>query len=491
MTRKRLPEVGEPIDFRLSLADLGNAQRLVHYFGARLRWVKPLNRWFYFDGQRWAVDETGEVMRCAKATALAIAKEADAWPSDEEALWKWAKTSKGRSRLEAMIVLAGTEPSIALIPDQLDADPWLLNVLNGTVDLRTGELRAHDAADLQTKICYADYSPGATSDRWERFLDDICERNDALKGFLKRAVGCSLSGDENEKALFVLWGEGDTGKTTFIRAVMEVLGDYAVQAERNLLLQRKHEAHPTGIADLFGRRLAVCTEVNKDQRFDEGLVKQLTGGDRLKARWMRQDFFEFDPTHTLWLACNDVPHVDPSGGAMWNRLFIIPFTNAIPVEQQDKHLVDGLLEDAEAILAWAVEGCMEWQQEGLGEPPELARAKAQQRKLVDPVYRFIDEGCDLTDGPSIEATILYEVFKKWASRRGLPVLTQKVFGSRLSAMGLSKGRGSNGRTLYKGVGLLKDLNHSPLSAQQSEVGVITEDPSEGSEEELEVAGAVH
>ena len=232
---------------------------------------------------------------------------------DSEKLFRWCRTSKNRTRLDAMVALAKSEPGIAITPGDLDADPWLLNVQNGTVDLRTGELRPHVSEDLQTKICHAEYHPGATSDRWERFLDDICDRNDALKSYLKRAVGCSLSGEENEKALFVLWGEGDTGKTTFIRAIMVVLGDYAIQAERNLLLQRSHEAHPTGIADLLGRRLAICTEITKDQRFDSGLVKQLTGGDRLKARRMRQDFFEFDPTHTLWLACNDVPRVDVTG----------------------------------------------------------------------------------------------------------------------------------------------------------------------------------
>ena len=384
MSAPRLPGVGNPIDFKLSLADLGNAQRLVHYFGKYLRWVGPLGKWFYFDGRRWVADETGEVMRCAKATALAIRKETEAWSPDPGELFKWAGKSKSRERLQAMVSLAASEPGIALVPGQLDADPWLLNVENGTLDLRTGKLRLHEPDDLQTKMCNAAYSVHATSERWERFLDEITGGSAALKGLLQRAVGCSLSGAENEKMLFILWGEGDTGKTTFLRIVMEVLGDYAIQAERNLLLQRKHEAHPTGVADLLGRRMAVCTEVSKDQRFDSALVKQLTGGDRLKARRMRQDFFEFDPTHTLWLACNDVPQVDLSDQALENRLCIMHFTHRIPVEQQDKYLVDRLLEDRTAILAWAVQGCLAWQREGLNAAPTLAQANEELHSRVDP-----------------------------------------------------------------------------------------------------------
>lgn len=448
------------------MADLGNAQRLVHYFGEHIRWVGALGQWFYFDGQRWVPDETGELMRCAKATALAIPKEHQAWDEDgRDKLFRWARTSKSRPRLEAMLSLAASEPDIALLPEQLDANPWLLNVENGTVDLKTGALRPHAPEDLLTRTTWAEYDPEAESDRWDDFLGTITDGSEQLARYLQRAIGCALSGAENEKALFILHGAGDTGKTTFLRVIMEVLGEYAIQAERNLLLQRSHEPHPTGIADLFGRRLAVCTEVNKSQKFDAALVKQLTGGDRLRARRMRQDFFEFEPTHTLFLACNDVPGFDPTDGALWRRLKIIPFDRRIPIDEQDPHLVEKLLEDREAILAWAVQGCIAWQPEGLGEPKRLNQAAESHRQHVDPIYRFVQEDCESVPGHEIGATDLYENYKAAEKTHGRMPRSQKEFGSRLSDLGILRDRGSTGRTTYRGIRPLKNLKDSPLSTE--------------------------
>lgn len=473
------PQITRRITQRLSLTDLGNARRLVQHFGVGLRHVGPMNQWLYFDGTRWVRDVTGEVERCAKEAARAIREEADLFDEPEK-VWKWERSSKNKTKIFDMIRLAATEPGIAIEPSALDSDPWVLNAKNGVVNLRTGKIEEHSPDDLITRICDAEFDAEATSPEWDGFLAKLTDGDPELEAYLQRAIGCAVSGAENEKALFVFLGPGDTGKSTLLRIIMQVLGDYAIQAERNLLLSRAHEPHPTGIADLFGRRMAVCTEVNPEQRFDVALVKQLTGGDRLKARRMRQDFFEFDPTHTLFLACNDVPRFDPTDEALWNRHHIVPFSNRIPANQQNPHLADELLERSEAILAWVVQGCLEWQRDGLGEPESLRSTKAEHRAKVDPVFRFIEEHFERDDSSSVEATLIYGLFKAFASANGLQELTQRKFGARLTSMGIPRGRGPNGRTTYIGVRTLKDLNLPPLSTQHERDSLITEDPSDGS-----------
>ena len=462
--------------------DMGNARRLVRRYGGGIRWVGPWSQWLVYDGMRWALDERERIMRFAKLTATKIRQEAKRH-SDPDQLYKWANQSQSQHRLRAMVEVARSDHRVAILPARLDADPWLLNVQNGTVDLRTGGLRPHCADDLLSKLCNAEYHLGLESERWQTFLDDITNGSTELQSYLKRVAGCTLSGAENEKRLFVLWGEPDTGKTTFVSAIMHVLGDYALQAERSLLLERRNEAHPTGIADLFGRRLAVCSEPSAGQRFDSGLVKQLTGGDRLTARKMRQDFREFDPTHTIWLACNDIPQISPEDEAMWGRLGVIPFMHRVPEDEQNKHLVEELKEHRNAILTWAIEGCLEWQERGLDEPEELIRAKEEHRKLTDPVFRFLHETSALLSGSSaVEATVLFKRFQAWAIDEGLIPESQRVFGIRLTALGACRGRGPTGKTIYLGTGPLKDLNDSPLSNQVEPVDLVSEDPSEGSEE---------
>ena len=293
-------------------SDLGNAQRFAAMHGNSARFCYPWGKWLAYDGRRWRVDESGEVERLAKSTIKAMYSEALTLPDDQRAaLTKHAlETERRAARIAAMIDLARSELGIAVQPEQLDCDPWLLNVQNGTIDLRSGKLRPHDRADLATKIAPVSYDPEATCERWEMFLHSIFAGKASLIDYVKRLLGYSLTGDVREQILGIFWGSGSNGKSTLLNLFMsDLLGpDYALKAPHELLMVKGDE-HPTERADLYGKRLVAAIETDDGKRLAESLVKELTGGDAIRARRMRENFWEFRPTHKLVLCTNHKPSI--------------------------------------------------------------------------------------------------------------------------------------------------------------------------------------
>lgn len=280
-----LPDENDPLPEE-PWTELGYARRLVHLYGDRLRYVPAWRRWLVWDGARWARDDTGQAARWVKVVARRITTDALAITDDKVRKPALIAARRGESSagVAGVLTLAGTEPDVAITPDALDADPWLVNCTNGTLDLRTGEPRAHDPNDLLTKITGAAYRPDATSDAWTEFLEKV-QPDSAMRTFLARLCGHALEGRVVEHLLPIFHGDGANGKGTFIGAVFAALGDYADAADPELLTARTFDAHPTGTADLFGLRLAVLHEGDAGRRLAEGTVKRLTGGDRLKAQW--------------------------------------------------------------------------------------------------------------------------------------------------------------------------------------------------------------
>lgn len=435
------------------LSELGNAQRLVREHGNDLRFCHPRGKWSVWDERRWAEDETGAVTRRAKATVAGIYAEAAA-SSDADtrkAIAKHAIGSEAERKLHAMIALAKSEPGIPVLPEDLDKDPCLLNVQNGTLDLRTSELRPHRREDLLTRCIEVPYDPSATCPVWLAFLGRVLDDNAQLIAFLKRAVGYSLTGDVSEHVLFFLYGLGANGKTTFLNVLLALLGPYGLPVEPDLLLVRRGEVHPTGLADLEGTRLAVAMEVEDGRRMAESLVKQMTGGDQLTARKMRQDFRKFDPTHKVWLGANHKPVIRGTDNAIWRRIRLVPFNATIPPAQQDRTLAARLRQELPGILAWAVHGCLEWAGEGLGLADEVRAATAAYRSEQDVLAGFLDECCVVQPSASVGSTELADAYAEWS---GTP-LSQRTLADKLRERGYERHRTKSG-VRWLGLGLLAE-----------------------------------
>jgi putative DNA primase/helicase len=449
-----LPEVDTPgkVGINEPHTDLGNAHRLVAGYGHKLRHVPAWGKWYIWDGRRWAVDLTGQVDRYAKTVARRLLEEAKA-EADEELRKKLlvsARRAESASGIRAMLELAATEAGVALAPTDLDAHPHLLNTTTGTLDLRTAQLSPHDPALHLTKITSAGYVPGAACPEFTRFLDRV-QPEPEMRSFVARLLGHTLTGEVLEHILAILHGSGANGKTTLTEIVRKVLGDYAATTDPGLLIDRG-DHHPTGIADLFGLRLALTFETDSGRRLAEGTIKRLTGGDRIKARRMREDFWEFDPTHSILMITNHKPIVTGDDEGIWRRLRLVPFDVTIPAGERDAKLPGRLEAEADAILGFLVEGYREYLSRGLAEPSTVTFATDSYRKESDALGRFLDECCLIMAGCRVASAELYAAWGRWCSGEGCEVGTQKAFSTKLINRGFDK-RKVVGRETWQGLGL--------------------------------------
>ena len=449
---------GESWGPAIKCTDLGNARRLVQAHGAHMRYCYLWGAWLTWDGKRWNRDDAGQVVRYAKSAVAGIYKEAGdkSTPDARTEIGKWAIKSEARDRLGAMIDLARSEEGIAVQPDQLDTDHALLNVANGTLNLRTGILQPHRPADLITKLTPIVYDATATCPLWDAFLWRIMDGRQELIDFLQRAVGYALTGDVSEQCLFYLYGKGANGKSTFLTTILAMLGkDYATQAAPELLTQG--DRHPTEIADLRGLRFVATVEIEDGARMAEGLVKQMTGGDVLKARFMRGDFFQFEPTHKLFLAANHKLLIKGTDHAMWRRIRLIPFTETITDAEKDVRLPEKLRAELPGILAWAVRGCAAWYAQGLNAPSDVTAATGDYRTEMDTLGRYLEECTVKTPGATVQAKPLYLDYQAWYKASGekeKDMLTMTAFGRALGDRGFTKAQDRTRITFYQDLGLL-------------------------------------
>ena len=445
----------EPVEGMEHLTELGLARRLVHQHGSDLRHVHAWRRWLCWDGTRWSEDHSAEVMRRAKASVAALQDEARAAPTPKAraVIRDFAHDCEKVRVLRAAVELASSEPGVPARFEELDADPWLLNVRNGTVDLRTGELQPHRREDRITKRADVDYDPDATAPRWRAFLERVLPIAE-VRDFVQRSVGYSLTGSVREQCFWILWGGGRNGKTTFIKCFLDALGDYAQSAPAETFMAQRQTGVPNDVARLRGTRFAATLETDASGRLDEAKLKSLTGGDRLVARYMRADWFEFDPTFKLWLGTNHKPQVRGTDYALWRRIRLIPFTETIADHECDPDLTQKLAAERAGVLRWAVEGCLAWQRGGLQTPPAICDATQDYRDSQDVIGAFLEEQCVVSPHARVTARDVYGAFAKWAEELGEHVCSQRIFGDRLSERGFTRGRGRGGRTVYEGVGLL-------------------------------------
>ena len=398
--------------------DLGNASRLVYKFGNHIRYSAEMGKWLIWDGRKWDADKSQRIRTMAFETVRGIYKEASEAASDSERseLAAWAVQSESATRISSMISLA--QALVPVMIDELDSHPNLFNVSNGVLDLETGEFYPHDPAFLLTKMAPVEYKPKAKCPEWMKFLKRITDGNEELIEFLQRAIGYSMSGMTNEHVLFFLHGTGANGKSTLLNTLMFMFGDYAKPTDPDLLLSKQGEAHPTGVAALMGTRMAVTNEVEDGRKLAENLVKQLTGGDRLTARFMRQDFFSFMPTHKLWIAGNHKPIIRGQDEGIWRRMRMIPFTVTIPEKERVKDLDATLKRELPGILRWAMGGANKWREGGLTYPDVVRAAVEQYKSEQDALSGFLEEECMIESTVKVPKSLLYRTYVEWCDENG-------------------------------------------------------------------------
>jgi P4 family phage/plasmid primase-like protien len=451
-----------------NLTDLGNAERFVGDHGEDVRYCYPWRRWLVQTGARWERDEAGRVHRLAKETVRGIYREAaDAEDEDQrKALANHAKKSESETKIRAMIELAKSELPVS--PDELDADPMLLNVKNGTIDLRTGELREHRREDLITKLAPVEYDPDAAAPTWGAFLERVLP-GEELREFVQRAVGYSATGDTSEQCMYIHHGPGANGKSTFQETVSSALGDYAIRTPTETLLVKRAGGIPNDVARLKGARFVTASETEEGRRLAESLVKDLTGQDTISARFMWAEWFDFKPTHALHLSTNHKPEIRGTDAAIWRRIRLIPWAVTIPPAEQDKKLSEKLRGELPGILAWIVRGCSEWLRDGLWAPEEVRQATRAYRAEMDVLAAFLADCCRRDEDEEEFAGELWRAWKRWCEETGEQVGTQKRFGGQLAERGFLNHRDSRtGRKVWSGVGLRPNwesragltLNHS-------------------------------
>jgi putative DNA primase/helicase len=436
------PTIPGPSPGYYSLTDMGNAQRLIYFCGKNLRWVKNWKSWLAWENGLWVTNADNAAVRAAMNTIRAIYAESAACddPRMRQVLAEHAVASESARAVEAMVRLARPHPSLEILHDVLDLSPWLLGCPNGTVNLTTGGLTTSCREDMITKRCPTAFDPDAQCPVWEQFLQDIFKQDASLISYVQRLLGYCLTGNTSAHLLAVFWGGGGNGKSTLLNTFIRMLGDnYAGVATPDLLMKRRGERHPTEIAALHGKRLVACQETEDGCRLNESQVKSLTSGDVLTARRMREDFWDFKPTHKLILSTNYRPSVRGNDMGLWRRLRLIPFTVTFIGDKEDRTLPGRLIAEFPGILAWAVRGCLDWLHNGERMPDVVAMATMEYRSGEDLVGRFLTEECERGCDEDIKASDLYRAFCAWLERTGEPArFSQKRFGDRLNDHGMER-----------------------------------------------------
>ncbi len=391
-----------------------------------LRYVKAWGQWLVWDGTRWKPEDRQQVAALVQDFCLAAATECPT-PTEQK------RIRSGRTR-EIVQREAGAKPLLAATVDQWDADLWLLATPDGTVDLRTGELRPARREDYCTKLAGAKTS-AAKPVRWLQFLNEITQGDKELQAYMQRVAGHCLTGDTSEHALFFFYGTGANGKSVFVKTILGVLGDYAKVAQMDTFTATHHPQHPTDVATLRGARLVTATETEEGSRWAEAKLKAMTGGEPVTARFMRQDFFTFVPQFKPMISGNHRPKLRNVDEAMRRRIHLVPFNATFAGKQRDPKLAEKLRAEWPGILQWAVDGCLAWKRDGLRAPAAVLAATEDYLDGQDVLGMWLEAAVEKDPKSKAQSGDLYRVFKGWAEARGEYVCSQNQFTQKLVERG--------------------------------------------------------
>lgn len=454
----RALKTGESFDTLpfVSLSELDAARYFSQEYGQDIRFCEAAGGWLIWDGKRWKPDNDGGIYRLADELTdriLNLAATLNLSHGDRKQLFAFALTLRRKRGIENFVSLAEHLTGIAIgDPQHFDADPMLLNVNNGTIDLRTGQLRAHAQCDLLTKVVPVDYDRNAQCERWLQFLDEVFDHDVELVQFIQRAIGYTLTGETREHAFFLLHGKGRNGKSTLVYVVDALLGDYGTSTPPDTFLNRKPGAPTNDLARLRGRRFVSSIETSERAALAESFVKAVTGGDKISARFLFAEYFDFEPLIKLWFSTNHKPNIKGVDEGIWRRVKLVPFSESFEGDREDPMLREKLLRELPGILGWAVRGCLEWQQHGLQEPAAVKAATASYRNEMDTLAAFIDDRCNVDSTAETPTTELYRSYKAWAEENGEKPLSNQMFGRLLAERGFESFRTTKRRS-WKGLAL--------------------------------------
>lgn len=425
-----------------SYDDTGNADRFIDRYGHLYKHSYITNKFYIYDGQKWKVDDRGAIRKLIDEMIESIKNEKVLHSEDvteeeaRETFQKYYKKTRGtQSKKNIMNELMHRK---TVTPDEFDKDDMLLNVANGYIDLTSRELYKHDINKMFSQIANTDYSEKMQPAVWLDFLNDIFAGDKAVIRYIQKALGYSLTGSTREQVMFILFGKGRNGKSIFVETIAEILGDYSNNMQAKSLMVKKNDNVNTDIARLSKARFVTSSEPNEGFRFDEGLIKQITGGDKVTARFLYAEEFEYTPKFKIWVSTNHKPIIRGTDDGIWRRLVLIPFDVQIPEEKVDKDLKYKLLREAPAILNWMAEGAYMWMREGLELPEKLKDAGQTYRTEMDVVEQFIQEKCKRAKDVRETGKALYEEYKKWADENNEYKMDKNKFGKKLKEKFRSK-----------------------------------------------------
>ena len=445
----------DPDEYRgVHYTDAGNAELMARKYKGQVMYCSDIKSFLVYDGTRYVKDTENKVEWLMKDTLKSwmLATNDDKDEDRRKRTIQHILKSENQNRIKAAVDSLKSEPGLAMSLDQFDQDPWKFNVANGTIDLQTGKLQPPNPADLLMKKSPVTYDPAANCPHWAAFLDSITNGDKDLQGFLQEALGYTLTGNTSEQCLFILHGSGANGKSTFIEIAREVLGDYGMQIPVETLLVRKHEGASNDVAALKGIRFATASEAERGQSLAESKIKQMVAGnDKIAARFLYGEFFEYVPQFKIFLATNWMPKISGTDHGIWRRIRLIPFEVAFldpkvhpeapPKRRQDRELGVKLRSELPGILNWMIEGCLRWQKDGLSRPDIVTAATESYREDNDPVGQFISECCEQKGYEPF--AVLYESYYEWAEVVRDRPISKKEFSQRLIAKGYVRERKGN------------------------------------------------
>jgi len=443
-------------------------ERFVDQHQGYLRSLGTIKTWLVWDGTRWKPSDYAEVFKFALETVQSIKTEVEQATglTDAQNLHKWSVTSENKPKTMAMLDMASKHPSLVTKASSFDKQKMKLNCLNGIVDLETGQLNQRTSDDRHTKVIGTNFTPKAKCPNFDKFIKEVFGGDGELISWIQRAFGYSLTGSVQEQVLFICYGTGANGKSTLLETISKILSDYSTNADFEMFLsnQKSDVRVMEAVGELKGIRLALASEVDASKRFNESLVKRLTGGDTLRGTKLHMGAFQFEPQHKLWFLCNHIPFARDGSHGFWRRIKVIPFAQQFQGSSLDSSLPDKLWAEREGILAWMIRGAVAWAKElqktnattGLGSCKGIDQSIEEYRYDNDLSARFIED-CLVRDNDSgsVGARELYHAYQRWWSDNSdEDTPSEGIFSRRMEERGLKKTRTKAG-VVYKGVKLIK------------------------------------